>query len=605
MRIRWQPWLMFGGCVLAVAVLNWAEAVLIPVALASLLTFVLTPPVSHLQRWLGRVPAVLLVVALLFTVLGAAGWAVATQATRLIADLPQYRDNIRQKVADIRGAGRGGAVEEVQETLKDIQQEMADPSERGAGEQPVIVQSGEAGTRWSLPAWLGAALGPLSTAGLVVILVIFMLLEREELRGRVIGLIGHGHLAVTTKALDEAGRRVGRQLLMQALVNAIYGAGAGIGLWALGVPYPMLWAALGAALRFVPYLGPFVAAGAPILVSLAVLPGWAQSLWVVGLFLGLELFTNLVLETVLYAGAAGVSQTALLIAVAFWTWLWGPMGLLLATPLTVCLVVMGKHVPGLAFLSTLMAAAPALAPDVSFYQRLLARDQSEASDLVERHVLSQPPETVYDALLLPALNYAERDRLEGRLTAEEEGIVLEELRELLRDLASDGEAARAAHAGAAATAHAGDSAPRGDKATVLAYAANGAADELALRMLGQLLADHGVSLEVAGSRTLPSEILATVRQRACPLVCIADLPPSPPSRSRYIVKKLHGVVPDATIVVGRWAPPALADDDSRALADAGAHHVGTTLLETRDRLRQLAAAHAARTAASTSELTAA
>jgi predicted PurR-regulated permease PerM len=600
MNRRLQPWLTFAGCVLVVAVLYWAQAVLIPLAFAILLTFVLTPPVAYLQRWLGRVPAVLLVVALVFTALGVAAWAVATQASLLAADLPQYRHNIRQKIADIRGASQGGAVKEVQETLKDIQNEMADPEQRGTKEQPVVVKPDQVTGLWGFPVWLGAALSPLSTAGLVIALLIFMLLEREELRGRLIGLIGHGHLAVTTKALDEAGRRVGRQLLMQALVNTIYGTSAGIGLWLIGVPHPALWAAMGSVLRFIPYLGPLIAAGAPILVSLAVLPGWIQPLWVVGLFVLLELFTNLVLETFLYAGAAGVSEATLLIAIAFWTWLWGPVGLLLATPLTVCLVVLGKHVPGLAFLSTLMADEPVLAPDVSFYQRLLARDQSEAADLLERHVLSQPPETVYDALLLPALNYAERDRLEGRLSADEEGVVLEEARELLRDAASYSQASRAAAgAEAAVNASVDGGAAQDEKVTVLAYPAGGPADELALRMLEQLLEHDAVTLEVAGGRVLPSEIVAAVRGRPRPLVCIADLPPSPPSRSRYIVKKLRAAVPDATILIGRWAPPTLADDEPHALLDAGAHHVGSTLLETRDRLRQLAA-QSPRAAASSS-----
>ena len=178
-----------------------------------------------------------------------------------------------------------------------------------------------------------------------------------------LGLIGHGRLSVTTKAFDEAGTRVSRQLLMQFLVSAVYGSVAGLGLYFLGVPYALVWGALGAALRFVPYLGPVIAAGAPILVSLAALPGWADPLWVFGMFVVLELFTNLVLETALYAGAAGVSQVALLVSVAFWTWLWGPLGLLMATPLTVCLVVLGKHVPGLTFVGTLMADTPPLAPD--------------------------------------------------------------------------------------------------------------------------------------------------------------------------------------------------------------------------------------------------
>ena len=217
--------------------------------------------------------------------------------------------------------------------------------QKGTVSRPVVVAP-EAASAFAGFSWLGPIVGPLGTAGLVVALVMFMLLERRDLRDRLIGLFGHGRLASTTKAFDEAGSRVSRQLLMQSLVNLVYGVGVGIGLYFLGVPYPFVWAALGAALRFIPYVGPVLGAGAPILVSLAALEGWRGPLVVVALFVVLELFTNLVLETVLYAGAAGVSQVALLVSVAFWTWLWGPLGLLLATPLTVCLVVLGKHVPG-------------------------------------------------------------------------------------------------------------------------------------------------------------------------------------------------------------------------------------------------------------------
>ena len=192
---------------------------------------------------------------------------------------------------------------------------------------------------------------------------------------------------------------------------------------------------LGAALRFIPYVGPVLGAGAPILVSLAAADGWAAPLWVMGFFGVLELFTNLVLETVLYAGAAGVSQVALLVSVAFWTWLWGPLGLLMATPLTVCVVVLGKHVPGLEFVATLMADTPPLALEFGYYQRLLARDQSEAADIIERHLKTEPPRSIYDALLLPALNYAERDRLEQRLSPEGEAAVIDATRELLSDAA--------------------------------------------------------------------------------------------------------------------------------------------------------------------------
>jgi predicted PurR-regulated permease PerM len=213
--------------------------------------------------------------------------------------------------------------------------------------------------------WLNPILAPLTTAGLVVTMVIFMLLERRDLRDRLIRLFGLAQLDVTTRAFDEAGARVSRQLLMQALVSVIYGVAAGVGLYVLDVPYPLVWAALGAVLRFVPYVGPLLGAGAPILISLAAADGWVGPLWVVGLFVVLELFTNLVLETVLYAGAAGISSVALLLSVAFWTWLWGPLGLLIATPLTVCLVVLGKHVPGLEFVGTLMAQQPTIGDEAA------------------------------------------------------------------------------------------------------------------------------------------------------------------------------------------------------------------------------------------------
>lgn len=585
-------WVRFAGFVLVVAVLYWAQAVLVPVALALLITFVLSPLTVFLQRWIGRLPAVVVVVALVFTILGLAGWGVARQMSHLAGDLPRFRANIQQKIADIRGASRGGSVEQVQETVNEIQKQIAGPeAPSGNAREPVIVQSQQVSSLTDFPSLLGPAVGPLSTAGFVITLVIFMLLEREELRGRVIGLVGSGHLAVTTKAFDEAASRVSRQLLMQTLVNTAYGVAIGAGLWIIGVPYALVWAALGAALRFVPYLGPIAAAVGPILIALAALPGWTRPLSVVGLFVGVELFTNLVLETVLYAGAAGVSQVALLVAVAAWTWLWGSMGLLLATPLTVCLVVLGKHVPGLEFLSTLMADSPALSPDVSYYQRLLARDQNEAAELVQRHMASQSSETVYDALLLPALTYAERDRAEGRLSEAEEQTVIEATAELLSDV---DELRRVLRASPAVMRGDADS-PETDEAIpqpaveVIAYAANGDADASALRMLAQLVEEDGIRLEAPSVRMLSAEIIDLVQMREANLVCIADLPPSPPSRTRYVVRKLRAGLPDIKILVGRWAPPELVDEDRSMLVEAGATHVASTLLETRDQLRALAA----------------
>jgi predicted PurR-regulated permease PerM len=580
-----KPWLTFAGCVLVIAVLYWAQAVLVPIALAILLTFVLTPPVSWLERWVGRVPAVLVTVTLVFTILALAGWGLARQLDHLANDLPLYRTNILSKIRDVRGAGKGGSVEKLQETIEEIKTDIGQSTgPSGTASQPVVVTSQTAASSSSL-SWLGPVVGPLGTAALVVAMVIFMLLERRDLRDRLIGLFGHGQLTVTTKAFDEAGSRVSRQLLMQSLVNLVYGIAAGIGLYLLGVPYALLWASLGAALRFIPYVGPVLGAGAPILVSLAALEGWARPLWVVGLFVALELFTNLVLETVLYAGAAGVSQVALLVSLAFWTWLWGPLGLLMGTPLTVCLVVLGKHVPGLEFVGTLMADAPALAPEYGYYQRLLAHDQSEAGELIERHIKTQAPRSVYDALLLPALNYAERDRLEQRLSLEEEMDVIDATRELLSDAA---ELIRSTETEPSEPADESEAPGPREPLRVLGCAINGPADEVALVMLANLVDDLSIFVEVTTARMQASDLVALVQSQGVSIVVLADLPPSPPSKTRYLVKRLHAALPNLRIVVGRWGPAALADESSQLLRDAGATLVATTLAETRTYLGGLA-----------------
>jgi predicted PurR-regulated permease PerM len=577
-----KPWVTFAGGVLVIAVLYWAQAVLVPFALAILLTFVLTPPVTWLQRWVGRVPAVLLAVTLLFAVLVLAGWGLTWQMDHLVEDLPGYRANIRTKIADVRLAGRGSAVEKLQEMLAGIQADL-DTSEapKGTVSRPLIVASNQV-TGFLGFAWLGPVVGPLSTAGLVAAMVIFMLLERRDLRDRLIGLIGHGQLATTTKAFDEAGSRVSRQLLMQSLVSLLYGIVVFVGLYFLHVPYPLVWATLGAALRFIPYAGPVLAAGAPILVSLAALQGWTGPLIVLALFVALELFTNLVLETVLYAGAVGVSQVVLLVSVAFWAWLWGPLGLLMASPLTVCLVVIGKHVPGLGFVGLLMDDTPALAPEYGFYQRLVARDQSEAAELIDSHIKTEPPASLYDALLLPALSYAERDRLEHRLSPEEEAAVIEATRDLISDTA---EIIRR-HAETTPTAAAVDPSslkPR-EPLRVLGYAVNGIADEVALAMLARLLDDLPIAVEITGARMQAAELVSLVRDRAFSVVCFADLPPSSSSKTRYLVRRLHSALPELRIAVGRWAPPALADESPQALLDAGANHVASLLVESRNYL---------------------
>jgi predicted PurR-regulated permease PerM len=563
-------WLTFAGTILIVAVLYWGRVVIVPVAVAGLLTFVLSPAVAPLQRRLGGVVAVLLVVVLTFGALGVAGWAVTTQVSSLVQELPTYKQNIRQKIRDLRWLGEGGVLDAVQDTVEDIETEIAKGS-KGTSARPIVVEPAPVTTLWGLPTAIGPWLEPAATTGLVMVLVVFMLLERQDLRNRLITLFDPRHLTITTRALDEAGRRVSRYLLVQALINLFVGLCVGVGLWAIGVPYAILWAALAAVLRFIPYVGPWIAALAPILVSLAAFEGWTRPLLVVALYAGLELFTNVVVESVFYAGAAGVSQVGLLVAVAFWTWLWGPLGLVLATPLTVCLVVIGKYVPGLDMVATMMADDVVLESDLSYYQRLLAGDQAEAADLLEQHV-RESPDTVYDAMIIPALNYAERDRVEGRLTVEEErGIV-----EASSDLLADADELPRTNGGSP------DAVPH--TIPVLGWPARSGADALALQMLGALLARTPFDLEVLPAHATFADGVRALRERRHAVVCIAHLPPSGPSKSRYLVKRLRAAFPELTIVVGRWAPPPFADESVGVLREAGADHVASTLVETRDEL---------------------
>jgi predicted PurR-regulated permease PerM len=569
-----RPWFTFTGCALAIAILYWAQMILVPIAFAVLMAFVLAPVVGALQRWIGRVPAVLAAVMLSCAGLALLGWLVTQQLASLVGEVPAYQQNLHQKIRDIRGFGEGGVIEKLRDASEKVAIELglAQPDPAGA---PPAANPEPAPGQGNLAA-VRKFLERLAAAGLVVVLVIFMLLERERLRGRMIQLFGHGRLVATTRAFDEAGWRVSRYLLAQSAVNLMFGASVGIGMFLIGMPYPLLWATLAGLARYVPYVGAFVAALVPLLVSLA-LSGWTQPLLVLALFTALELITNLVFETVVYAGVAGISQVALLIGVAFWGWLWGPAGVLLATPLTVCLGVMGKHVPGLAFFSTLISDEPVLEPDLAYYQRLLAGDKAEAIEIVERYVEERAPESAYDEIMIRALNYAERDRIEERLTAEEEREVIEATAELLADTPVRAKVA----------AQAQGVEPGRETMRVLAVPANGEADVVALRMLADLLAGTPITLELQTGNMLASEILDAAEREPHCAVFIADLPPSPPSRSRYIAKRLRARAPDLPILVGRWAPPELADESADALVAVGATRVASTLLETRDQLLSL------------------
>lgn len=593
--------LVLTGTVVGVVVITclyWARTVFIPVALAVFLTFLLAPLITALQRRrLRRLPSVLLVVTLAAAVLGGGVWLVTTQVTSLAGDVPKYTENIKSKVKSLRHLGQGSITSHLEKMIQEITGEWNLPSasqERADGDKPavaapekpttVVLQAESPTWLARLPALLSSLLETLGGLALALVLVVFMLLKREDLRNRLIRLISHGQITVMTKALDDAGRRISRFLLMQLIVNATVGLSVGLGLLAIGVQYAFLWGFLAVVFRYIPYIGVWIAAVPPIILSLAMFSGWIQPLLVIGLFLVIELLASNVAEPRLYGHSIGVSEVALLVAAAFWAFLWGPIGLVLSSPLTVCMVVLGKYVPQLKFLDVLLGDEPPLDAHVTFYQRLLARDQDEATQLVLQQAKASSPEQVYDDFLVLALNLAKRDRERDDLTESDEQFILQATREILEDLGERREAATAKEA-----IHPEDqaNAPAPIPLRVLACPARDEADRLALEMLRQLLDPAKWIVEVAAVETLTSDLVGQVAEQSPALVCIGALPPGGLAHARYLCKKLRGRFPEVKIIVGRWGLTGGVEANREQLQDAGADLTATTMLETRSQLNSL------------------
>jgi hypothetical protein len=411
-----------------------------------------------------------------------------------------------------------------------------------------------------------------------------MLIGREDLRNRMISLVGYGRITTTTKALDDAGHRISRYLLMQLIINGSYGLSVAIGLFLIGVPYGLLWGLMAAALRYIPYVGPWSAALLTLCMSLLVFEGWGRPLMVAGLFVVLELFSNLVLEPRLYGQSIGVAPVPLLVSIAFWTWLWGPVGLVLATPLTVCLSVLAKNVPFLKFFDTLLGERPGLTPQITFYQRLIAHDQDEAADIAEEQLQASSFEQVYDNLLIPALAYAKRDLGDDLLTEEDAEFVLNASREIAEELAI---IQRASDQSDTDNSFVSEPDNERSKLRVVGCAARDDTDETALMLFKQSLDPRVCEIELAGSRQLASDIVSFVEKSQPSIVCIAALPPGGLAHARLICKRLRNRFADLKIVVGRWALKGSIDKNREQLLAAGADHVGTTLVETRTQLVQL------------------
>jgi predicted PurR-regulated permease PerM len=574
-------------------VLYFARAVLIPLALAVLLSFLLAPVVTSLERRLfGRLPAILTVVVVAMLIFAGIGWMVASQATTLVDTFPEYEENLEEKIDTIRAMSQGGLIERLQVVMDRLRTKINEPtdSDKAAAKkspetapQPVRVVEPEQGPFNLAAVWAlaGPLLEPFATAGLVIVLVIFLLIRREDMRDRMISLLGQGRMTLTTKALDDAAQRISRYLLMQLIINGSFGAAVAAGLFVLDVPFALLWGFLAAVLRYIPYVGPWLAAILPLALSILITRGWTTPLMVVGLFLVLEVTTNIFLEPWLYGRNVGVSDAAAIVAIAIWTWLWGPIGLVLAFPLTVCLAVLGRYVPALKFLDTLLGDRPALEPHMGFYQRLLARDQDEACDIAEERLKSTSLEGVFDEVLVPALNFARRDLESDLIDGDEQKALLEAVDEISEDLAARSRKAGRSEVSAGSANNEAVPLPR---VMVLACPARDETDETALRMLERLIDSDQCDLRVTTSALLSTEVAAFVEEHQIKVVCIASVPPGGLAHARYLCMRLRARFGMVKIVVGRWGVKNPREENREPLLSAGADYVGFSLTETRNQI---------------------
>jgi predicted PurR-regulated permease PerM len=584
-----------------VTILYVGRQLLIPLALAAMLTFLLAPLVGYVERWIGRIAAVLIIVAMLFSVVGGAGWLLTRQLMDLAAKLPDYQTNIDNKLNAIRlptGGTFGRFSQSVSELQKQLPESLEPPANATgpapetkattaarsrnvpAGQQPMPVRIVESQSRFPLILQTTATglLGPLGTAGLVLLLVIFMLLKREDLRGRMIRLIGQGRISATTRAMDDAGSRVARYLTMLLLVNVSFGSCVAIGLYFIGVPNAVLWGAFAAIMRFVPYVGVWIAAAVPMLLSLAVSTNWLSPLLTLGLFVVLELINANALEPWLYGSRTGVSSIALIIAAVFWTWLWGPIGLVLATPLTVCLAVMGRHVPKLQFLSVLLSEEQALAPHEECYHRLLSFDLDEANDLAEAYVKANSLTSLYDSVLIPTVTLAETDAQRDELDAEHRSAIHRHIHDLIEDLGSAPPSKSQLEADKAVAEQTAFPLS-GPTCRVLCVPARAYRDELAGAMLVQLLRQQDFDAENASAALSSGELLEMAAKSDPEAICISVVTPSTLIHGRYLSAKLRAQLPHAKIVVGIWGATENMAGAGERLRSSGADEVVVSLAE--------------------------
>lgn len=564
-----------GTVVLIVAVLSRAQAVFVPLALAIVVAFALGPAVRLFERALGRVGAVAVVVVVALAAVAGFSYLLERQVVGLSAEMTKYSDSIQRKMIALRGSegsGLGGLSKSVDRVVRNLDEQV----EADQGARPVRVVPAEATALERIESALAPVLEPLARAGIVLVLVIFFLIKREDLRDRFIRLIGRGHVTLTTRALDEAGQRIGRFLAQQSAINGSFGVLVAAGLMGIGIPYAPLWGFIAAVLRFVPFVGTLFAMLVPAALAFAQFPGWWQLVATLGLFLGLDVLVAYVVEPIVIGAKTGVSSMAMLVSAIFWSWLWGPVGLVLSTPLTVCLAVLGKHVPRLSSLAILLDDRPALEDQLVLYHRLLSGDEDEAQEILDKRFREKRPAQVFDEIIIPALLLADRDRARGEISEADHQHVVRTIR-VLADTAPD--------------------LPRAPPATegpirrIVGVSARTVTDETIWEMLAQLFDPAKARLESVGSSYLSSDLTSAEPEGASPeppdLVCVISVPPGGLAQARYICRRLRARLPSTPVVVIRPGGQANGRESSLRLIEDGANQVCFTLESARTTIERV------------------
>lgn len=611
---------------LVVTALYFGRELFIPVALAIFLTFLLAPLANRLELWgFRRVPASLMSIALAFVVILAVGGLVTDQFISLAQQLPKYEDNIRTKVQTVQemslsilsrarqsmeGITGGpataprtspaGRVEPIPPRVQAALTEPAaaqdhrrhlppspDGSPAASSEQvqdmapiPVEIVSGDHGWTSYLFSSVGALLSPLGMVVIVVVLAIFALIQRRDLRDRLISVTGMGQINVTTQAYDEVTRRISRYLLMQLVVNTCYAVPLAIGLSLFGIPGALLWGVIGLVLRFIPYVGAWTTGGIAILLSIAVFQNWWGPIGVLIFIVTLELILNNLIEPWLYSVGTGVSMMGVIFSAIFWAWLWGPVGLVLSTPILVCLTVMGRHLPQLEIFDLLFGGEVKLKPQLRLFQRVLAMDVQEAVQLADEARQSESLVQMYDRLLIPALRLVEEEKHRGQITAQREADIYETFHRVIGECAERNREERPPVA-----------APAGSDLMIVCLPAGDQADELVCHMLEQVLQAEGYTAETASVGYLSSEMMTEVERRGAHIVIVSALPPAAFNAARYLCKRLTRKGVDIPLLAGLWGEDIR--ESTVRLENCGATRVVVSLNEALREAASLAAKLAA------------